>query len=371
MFKILCIIAVSIFSIDAQAVIPQMKHRLLVADEGNQKIHYVNLSDTTKNWSISVSSNRDMQLVGNNKLMVSNGSGYEEYDLSTHQQTKKVSAGSQIQSVFRISDAETYVGIDGSVPKISVLDGAGKSIGTITIQPSITLRIIRPTVKKTFLVGGKDAGMVYEFDSTGKKIWEANAGGSPYQAVRMPNGNTIVSTGYGAQIVVVDKNAKVIRKFPVNPKDASLASAKPNFFGGFQILDNGNVVVTNWQGHGGGMGSSGIQLLEFDSTGTIVSGWKQNASFVSSLHGVIVLDNLDTKVMNSDVNGILGPVASVQIVNKKGVDAGHAVFNKATFKRCYTISGKALPADGYKNMTGGVSVIPSVTSVLLRAYYRD
>lgn len=366
MLKIICIIAMSILSVNAQQVIPQMKHRLLLADEGNQKIHYVNMMDTTKNWSISVSSNRDMQLVGDSKLMVSNGTGYEEYDLLTHQQTKKVEIGSQIQSTFRISDQETYVGIDGTVPKISIIDAAsGKSKHTISIQPSITLRIIRATAKRTFLVGGKDAGMVYEFDSTGKKIWEANVSGSPYQAVRMLNGNTVVSTGYGAQIAVVDKNAKVIRKFPANPKDASLTSVKPNFFGGFQVLDNGNVVVTNWQGHGSGMGTSGVQLIEFDSTGVIVGGWKQNASYISSLHGVIVLDNLDTKVLNSDVNGILGPLESVHILNRNNFTAVPGKFFSAVSQREYTVSGKVLSTSLF-NKSNRVNVIPSLNRSVIR-----
>lgn len=371
MLKVICIVVMSILSVHAQQVIPQMKHRLLLADEGNQKIHYVDLMDDTKNWSVSVPSNRDMQLVGGNKLMVSNGSGYEEYDLSTHQQTKKVSVGSQIQTTFRTSDQETYVGIDGTVPKMSIIDVAsGKSKSTISIQPSITLRIIRATAKRTFLVGGKDAGMVYEFDSTGKKIWEANVGGSPYQAVRMPNGNTIVSTGYGAQIAVVDKNAKVIRKFPANPKDASLTSVKPNFFGGFQVLDNGNIVVANWQGHGSGFGTSGVQLLEFDSTGVIVGGWKQNASYVSSLHGVIVLDNLDTKVLNSDVNGILGPIETVHVLNRNSLNVAYSKFSTAVSHREYTVSGKVLSTSRF-NKSNGVNVIPSLNKCFVKTTSHD
>jgi len=371
MFKAMCVVVMSILSVQAQQAIPPMKHQLLLADEGNQKIHYVNLLDTTKNWSISVSSNRDMQLVGDNKLMVSNGTGYEEYDLLTHQQTKKVSIGSQIQSIFRIAQQETYVGIDGTVPSISIIDVAsGKSKGTISIQPSITLRIIRATAKKTFLVGGKDAGIVYEVDSTGKKIWEANVGGSPYQAVRMLNGNTIISTGYGAQIAVVDKSAKVIRKFPANPKDASLTSVKPNFFGGFQVLDNGNVVVTNWQGHGSGMGANGVQVLEFDSTGAIVGGWKQNASYISSLHGVIVLDNLDTKVLNSDVNGILGPVASVQTLYRNRLRTEQGRGQSAASHREYTISGKVL-SRSLVNKCNIVNVIPLLNKSSGRTAYHD
>jgi hypothetical protein len=371
MQKVMCVVIMSILSVQAQLVIPQMKHRLLLADEGNQKIHYVNLLDTTKNWSVSVSSNRDMQLVGDNKLMVSNGSGYEEYDLLTHQQTKKVAIGSQIQSTFRISDQETYVGIDGTVPKISIINVAsGLSKSAISIQPSVTLRIIRATTKKTFLIGGKDAGMVCEVDSMGKKIWEANVGGSPYQAVRMPSGNTIISTGYGAQIAVVDKNAKILRKFPENPKDAALTSVKPNFFGGFQVLDNGNIVVTNWQGHGSGFGASGVQLLEFDSTGVIVGGWKQNASYISSLHGVIVLDNLDTKKLNSDVNGILGPVESVHINNRNSFNVVHSEFPIAVSHREYTVSGKVLSKPLF-NKSSTVTVIPLSNKSIIRTTCHD
>jgi hypothetical protein len=163
------------------------------------------------------------------------------------------------------------------------------------------------------LVGGKVAGMMCEFDSTGKKIWECNAGGEPYMAVRLPGGTTLISNGYGGQMVLADKQGAVIRKFPTteDKKKDSLfwAAAKPNFFAGFQVLRNGNIVVANWQGHGTGNGNSGFQLIEIDSALTrAVAYWKQNASMVSSLHGVLVLDSLDTKLLHSDINGVLQPL---------------------------------------------------------------
>lgn len=335
----------------AQLNIPQMKHKVLLSDEGNQKVHYIDMNDGSKNWSISLA-NRDMQLIGDNKLLLSTNAGFEEYDLSSRKQLKKVSVGSQIQTAFRINALETYVGVDANPPRLEIIDNAtSKSRKSINIKPSITLRIIRPTPSKTFLVGGKDNGMIYEFDSLGNKIWEANVGGSPYQAVRLPNGNTVISTGYGAQIAVVDKSSKVIRKFPANPKDASLTSVKPNFFGGFQILNNGNIVVTNWQGHGTGYGSSGIQLLEFDSTGVLVSYWKQTASIVSSLHGVIVLDNIDPSVLNSDINGVLGPVNQVKISPKSSYSQFSVIQDNFSAERKFTITGKLLASKntGYHN----------------------
>ncbi len=340
----LLLFIVSICSLSqAQLNIPQMKHKVLLSDEGNQKVHYIDMNDGSKNWSISFA-NRDMQLIGDGKLLLNSGTGYEEYDLSTHTKVKNVSVGSNIQTAFRINSQETFVGVDGSVPHVEIINNAtGKSRKTINIKPSITLRLIRPTPNKTFLVGGKDAGMVYEFDSLGNKVWEANVGGSPYQAVRLLNGNTVISTGYGAQIAIVDKNSKVIRKFPANPKDASLTAVNPNFFGGFQILSNGNIVIANWQGHGTGHGTSGIQLLEFDSTGVLVSYWKQNASIVSSLHGVIVLDDLDPAVMNSDINGVLGPVDQVKVAPKSSY-SGFSVIpgNNISVNKEFTIAGKLL-----------------------------
>ena len=338
----------------AQLNIPQMKHRVLLSDEGNQKVHYIDMNDGSKNWSISLA-NRDMQLIGDGKLLLNSGTGYEEYDLSSHTKIKTVSVGTNIQTAFRINSQETFVGVDGSVPHVEIINNAtGKSRKTINIKPSITLRLIRPTPNKTFLVGGKDAGMVYEFDSLGNKVWEANVGGSPYQAVRLPNGNTVISTGYGAQIAMVDRSSKIIRKFPKDPKDASLTSVKPNFFGGFQILKNGNIVVTNWQGHGAGYGTSGIQLLEFDSTGVLVSYWKQTANIISSLHGVIVVDDLDPAVMNSDINGVLGPLNQVKVTPKNRY-SGFSVISgeKKNIDKEFTIAGKILTfkKTGYHSST--------------------
>lgn len=359
------IVLVNVYSLSqAQLDIPQMKHRVLLSDEGNQKVHYIDMNDGSKNWSISLA-NRDMQLIGDNRLLLSNSTGYEEYDLTTQKQLKKVTIGSQIQSVFRINAKETFVGVDGNVPHLEIIDSAtGQSRKTINIEPSITLRIIRPTPNGTFLVGGRDAGMIYEFDSTGKKVWEANVGGSPYQAVRLKNGITVISTGYGAQIAVVDKDAKIIRKFPQNPKDASLASLKPNFFGGFQILSNGNIVVANWQGHGPGYGTSGSQLLEFDSTGVLVSCWKQDASIVSSLHGVIVLDNLDPSVINTDINGVLGPVDQVKVVPKR-CDSNLSIISNTDIStnKEFTISGKLISSGVTGNRNAAQIVIIRNTGI--------
>ncbi len=301
-----------------QYSIPQMTHRLLLADEGNGKVHYINLNNPAEKWSATCA-NRDMQLIGNDRLMVSDngGTGYSELDVSTgtiirHVGVAGVSNG--VNSAFRLSTGEIYCARDGSPAKILKIDSTGKIMSSITLSLDATVRICRPTSKGSFIIGGKVAGMMYEFDSTGNKIWECNAGGEPYMALRLSNGTTLISNGYGGQMVLADKQGKVVKKFPTteDKKKDSLfwKAANPNFFAGFQILHNGNIVVSNWQGHGAGNGASGFQLIEIDSALLkAVAYWKQNPSLISSLHGLIVLDSLDTKLLNSDCNGILQPLS--------------------------------------------------------------
>ena len=87
------------------------------------------------------------------------------------------------------------------------------------------------------------------------------------------------------------------------------AEVKPNFFAGFQILANGNYVITNWQGHGPTFGAIGTQLLEYTPTGKLAWSWQQDATKFSSLQGVIVLDGLDLNFLHiEDENGKLAPV---------------------------------------------------------------
>ena len=76
-------------------------------------------------------------------------------------------------------------------------------------------------------------------------------------------------------------------------KMTNAATIKPNFFSEYEILPNGNIVTANWQGHGGGNGNSGIQVLEFDPTGAVSWFWKQDPVAFSSIQGVQVLDGKD------------------------------------------------------------------------------
>jgi hypothetical protein len=49
--------------------------------------------------------------------------------------------------------------------------------------------------------------------------------------------------------------------------------------------------------------------LEFDKSGAIVWQWSK-AELISSIQGILVLDGLNTAVLNDERNGIVAPVAA-------------------------------------------------------------
>ncbi|HEX7509806.1 MAG TPA: hypothetical protein VF335_00765, partial [Chitinivibrionales bacterium] len=154
---------------------PLMKYKVIIADEGNGKVHYINLANPTERWSLTAS-NRDLQLIGSDRLMVSVGDGYAEYNVKTGALIKKITTGGSVQSVFRLTQKSTFVGADGSPAFITEVDSGGKQIKKINLAVNASIRIVRPTPAKTFLVGGKITGSMNECDSTGTIKWTVQAG---------------------------------------------------------------------------------------------------------------------------------------------------------------------------------------------------
>lgn len=307
MFRILFSIAVILLFVTAAN---SQLHRLLLRDEGISKLSYVDLDKPEKNWYVTVPAGRDIQLVGKGRVFIGTGTGYEERLIATGEKVVEVTAFNGTVAARRLKNGNTLItGLDLQGKKGIVLleiDGTGKIIQTINYPDYPYVRLVRETANGNFLITIDTA--VFEGTAKGEIIWKARIAGPVHphcwQALRLSNGNTIVSSGFAANFQTFDKSGKLI------DSTHGPASAHPNFYGGFQILKNGNRVVTNWQGHGAGHGGSGIQLLEYSPKGNVVWSWQQDPANYSSLQGVIVLDGLNTEKLHvEDNNGILSPVS--------------------------------------------------------------
>ncbi len=70
-------------AIASMATAEDIKHRWVCVDNGANRLIHVDQNDTSKNWSITIpGGSRDLQLLGDGKLLVSHGNGAAEYRLA-------------------------------------------------------------------------------------------------------------------------------------------------------------------------------------------------------------------------------------------------------------------------------------------------
>jgi hypothetical protein len=287
----------------------QIPHRYLLGDEGNSNLHLVEAEAGAGGWTTPLEGNgRDMQLVGDNRVMVSTAAGgYYEMDLATGARKKQVKTFGAVQTARRLPNRHTLLAGDNLQGSQGItvleLDPQDRLVRKTSFPSLRTMRILRLTPKGDFLFGSGEK--VVEADTAGRILWEARLpGASVYKAVRLANGNTWASTGYAKSLVLLSSGKSVLRTIPPAPLPAEVNA---NFFADFQLLPNGHIVVANWQNHGPGHGDEGIQVLEFDSTGVLVSRFRQDKARFSSLHSVLVLDALDPSRLHDERTGFQVP----------------------------------------------------------------
>ncbi len=283
--------------------------KLLLRDEGLSQLCYVDVSNSGKNWYVPVPAGRDLQLTGDGRVLIGTGNGYEEREIATGKKITELTTFPGTVAARRLRNGNTLLtGANWQNKKGIVLvevDASGAVQRTINYLGFDYVRLVRETTTGNFLITADN--IVFEGNQLGAIIWQVKITGvekpHAWQALRLANGNTMVSSGFSKNFQLFSADGK-LTDFITGPADV-----KPNFYAGFQILANGNYVVTNWQGHGPKFGISGTQLLEYSPDGKLVWKWQQDAAKFSSLQGVIVLDGLDINLLHTEnANGALSPV---------------------------------------------------------------
>lgn len=284
-----------------------IQHEFIAIDEGHATLLHINERDQSKNWIVPIGqpAARDMQLIGSGKILIGHHHGYSEFDLALGRVTKESKPLAGVTAVRRQPNGHTLIaGVDIPPTKgvvVLELDENDKEISRV-IFPGDYVRLIRQTEQGTYLMSCNDR--IREGSRDGKYLREFLVEGffHAWKSLRLPNGNLIVTAGYGAFVVELDPNGKILRKF--GDKEQVPENVRPFFYAMFQLLPNGHVVVANWQGHGPGFGQSGVQLLEFNGAGEIVWSWSK-PDLISSLQGVLVLDGLDTSKLHDERSGVM------------------------------------------------------------------
>jgi hypothetical protein len=288
---------------------PPNQRKMLLRDEGDPHLVMIDLkANPIMVWKTVAGGPwaRAAQLIGGNQILGGRNDGYEVFDYTTGKITKTVNKFGNTQSAYRLATGETMLTQSGT--NLTFLDKNDQMVRKISYPGYGYVRVARPTRNGTFLVPSDTK--LFEGDATGKVLWSTT--GAEWGHIWEPlllgpsvgggmwnDGDTIVCTAFGSSCDVVDKTThKVGFRFGTK-KMVNAAMVRPNFFSEFEILPNGNIFCSNWQGHGGGNGGNGIQVLEFNPKGEVVWFWKQDPTIFSSIQGVQVMDGKDPKCLHA------------------------------------------------------------------------
>jgi hypothetical protein len=266
--------------------------RLLAIDEGRQQLSLVDTATDTFHWTLDLSPYplaRDLQRIDARRALVGYDRGFFELDIESGKVLTACARWTDVTAVHRRPDGCTLVtgwNLDGAGGvNVLTLDRDGRLVATAR-RDGDYVRLMRTTQDGTYLLCTNDHILETAPDLTERRRFAVPEFEHAWKAERFEDGTTLVSSGYGAVMVLFDAEGKVSRRF--GAASELPAEVAPFFYASFQQLDNGHLLVANWQGHGPDNGHKGRQLLEFDAARRLVGTWSAPGR-ISSLQGILVL----------------------------------------------------------------------------------
>lgn len=284
-----------------------IQHRFLALDESRDQLLYVDQANPANDWTIKLpGKHRDLQLIGQQRVLLTHPDGYREFSLTSQTMVKEVKGYRGATSAQRLADGHTVLACNQQGVTVYDLGPDDQPVRKTVFEAGGT-RLLRLTPQGTLLFGSSN--QILEGDWQGKRLKPITlkSGIWVYQVLRTPSGHLLAAGGYDPTILELDADGNVLKTIGGRMTDEE-KSLGYHFFGGFQVLPSGDVVVSNWTGHGAADSQKGVQIVQYSPAGRLVWKWHEPAR-AGSINGVIVLDGLDTSVLNDDVSSVLGPAA--------------------------------------------------------------
>lgn len=226
-------------------------HPFVCGDYTQGKVFMVSAEGKVE-WEYPARHCNDLWILPNGNLLFSAGNGVLEVT-----RDKKVvfdyQSKSEIYACQRLPDGNTFIG-ECNAGRLLEVAPDGKVVKELRLLPEgkdgghAYMRNARKLANGNYLVAHYGPGFVCEYDSQGKVVREIPAAGGPHTAVRLENGNTLISCGDrkgGSRVFEVDEGGKTVWQV----QGDELPGISLKFMTGFQRLPNGNTVMCNWLGH--------------------------------------------------------------------------------------------------------------------------
>ena len=264
-----------------------IQHSFLCSDPRGNKFASVS-ADGKVLWEYPAEMTQDIWKLPNGNILFSYARGARIITPNSRQVIWEYRSpdGTEVHTCQPLPGGNVLVGECGSKTLVEV-NVEGKAVKVIPFQANSDthsqLRFARKLKNGNYLLALYGDQVVKELAPDGKELRTISVPGGPYCALRLKNGNTLISAGDAHRIIEVDKKDKVVWSI----EEKELPGNTIQFAGGLQRLPNGNTVVCNWTGHS----NNREQPLLFEVTRDKRVVWKyeQNPAF-TTIMGITLLD---------------------------------------------------------------------------------
>jgi hypothetical protein len=228
-----------------------VKHTILCADY-TQGIVCIISDEGKMVWQYPAERCNDLWALPDGNILFTTGNGVKEVT-----RDKKIvfsyESKSEIYACQRLANSNTFLGECNSGRLLEV-NPAGTIIKEIKLLPDscdgghFFMRNARKLENGNYLVAHYGLDKVCEYNPFGKCIMEIRITGGPHSAIRLPDGNTLISCSDhngDPRIVEVNKSGKIVWQL----SQSELPGIELKFMAGMQCLPSGNLLLTNWLGH--------------------------------------------------------------------------------------------------------------------------
>jgi len=293
-----------------QAPAPRARaHRVLAADYSTKRIALMK-ADGTVEWQSKTDNIHDLHRLANGNILFQRSFTHlVEVDPKTDQVVWEYDAGRmngnegkpvEVHAFQRLADGTTMIAESGP-GRIIEVDKDGKIVRQIKLKvdrpnPHTDTRLARKLENGHYLVCHEGDGAVREYDADGKVVWEyavplfgmeRKAGHGPeafgnqtFAALRLPSGNTLLSTGNGHSVLEVTPAKEIVWSVRQN----ELPGITLAWVTTLQVLPNGNIVIGNCHA-----GPNNPQIVEITRDKRVVWTFKDFKNFGDALSNSLVL----------------------------------------------------------------------------------
>lgn len=228
-----------------------VRHAFVCTDYTQGKVFIVSKEGKAE-WEYPAETCNDIWVLPNGNLLFNTGHGVREVT-----RDKKVvfdyQSASDIYACQRLPNGNTFIG-ECNAGRLLEVDPAGKIVKEVRLLPEgkegghAFMRNARCLDNGNYLVAHYGLHVVREYEPQGRMVREIPAAGGPHSAIRLPDGNTLISCADGKggpRVFEVDPAGKVVWQV----QEGDLPGISLKFMAGLERLPNGNTVMANWLGH--------------------------------------------------------------------------------------------------------------------------